>query len=248
MLKDFYDDSKEIISLDVFYGPKKHLVNKCLVIFSKEIYDHINQEYETKDIAIMTGCNGNIPIKSFIYNNEEIGFYLSNIGSALAGCGVYEVSHLIGANKFVMFGSCGVLDKNKVNNKFIIPTESYRGEGMSYYFKEASDYINIKNSNIVKDIFDKYHIPYVAGKIWTTDCMLRETVNLVNKRKEEGCIAVEMELAGVEATCQFYNLELYDFLAPGDIVCEDNYDINELKDANHNLDKFKIALKIIEEI
>ena len=30
--------------------------------------------------------------------------------------------------------------------------------------------------------------------VWTTDSMLRETAGLVQKRKQEGCVAVEMEL------------------------------------------------------
>lgn len=42
--------------------------------------------------------------------------------------------------------------------------------------------------------------------------MIRETKGLVRKRMEEGCIAVEMELAGVQSVCDFYNLKLYAFL------------------------------------
>ena len=52
--------------------------------------------------------------------------------------------------------------------------------------------------------------------------MLREAVNLVRKRKEEGCIAVEMELAGVQAISDFYGFELYDFLVAGDVQIEGN--------------------------
>ena len=75
---------------------------------------------------------------------------------------------------------------------------------------------------------------------------MRETVNLVNKRKSEGCIAVEMEVAGVQAVCDFYGYELYDFLSAGDVLAEDNYQVEGLSDANHNLDKLKIALQIAE--
>ena len=78
--------------------------------------------------------------------------------------------------------------------------------------------------------------------------MLRETVNLVNRRKSEGCIAVEMELAGVQAVCDFYGYELYDFLAAGDVLVEGDYTVGELSDANHNLDKLQIALQILERI
>ena len=147
-----------------------------------------------------------------------------------------------------MFGSCGSLDNGVTNGKFIIPSQAYRGEGMSYYFAEPQDYINIKNADSLAHIFTELNIPFVKGKVWTTDCPLRETVNLVNKRKEEGCIAVEMELAGVQAVCDFYGFELYDFLSAGDVLAEGNYQVEKLSDANHNLDKFQIALQISERI
>jgi hypothetical protein len=56
----------------------------------------------------------------------------------------------------------------------------------------------------------------------------------VQKRKSEGCLAVEMELAGVEALCAFYGLELYNFLEAGDVLEESGYDTKELAGANHN--------------
>ncbi|MCC2728795.1 phosphorylase, partial [Blautia sp. MSK22_86] len=57
----------------------------------------------------------------------------------------------------------------------------------------------MKNTDKLAEFFKERKLPYVQGRVWTTDSMLRETVNLVRKRKEEGCIAVEMELAGVQA-------------------------------------------------
>ncbi len=46
----------------------------------------------------------------------------------------------------------------------------------------------------------------------------------------------------------FYGFELYDFLAAGDVLAEGDYTIDELSDANHNLDKLLVALQIIERI
>lgn len=40
----------------------------------------------------------------------------------------------------------------------------------------------------------------------------------MEKRKSEGCIAVEMECAGVQAVCDFRGLELYNFLFSGDLL------------------------------
>ena len=249
MIEDFYDiDSAPIVNLEAFYGPKEHIVDKCIVVFSKVIHDHILQNYSCSQIAEISACNGDIPVWSFDHKSEKIAFYLTPIGSALAGGTVAEINHITGATKFVMFGSCGSLDAEMTSGRFIIPTEAYRGEGLSYYFAKAQDYIAIKNSDEVARIFAELSIPYVQGRTWTTDSMIRETVNLVNKRRSEGCIAVEMEVAGVQAVCDFFGFELYDFLAAGDVLAEGNYTIDALSDANHNLDKLSIALSIVERI
>lgn len=248
-MHDFYDASSEpIVTLEAFYGPKKNLLQKCLVIFSKTIYEHLLQQYDCKQIARIGACNGKIPIWSFPLQQQEIAFYLSPLGSALAGGTLTEVNHLTGANQFIMFGSCGSLDKSQTDGKFIIPTQAYRGEGLSFYFAQPRDYIDIRNAQRLADIFSELNIPYVKGRVWTTDCMLRETVNLVARRRNEGCIAVEMELAGAQAVCDFYGFELFDFLAAGDVLSAGDYDVSRLADANHNLDKLQIALRIAERI
>lgn len=249
MIQDFYDiDSEPIVKLEAFYGAKKNLLEKCLIIFSKVIYDHLLQQYACRQIATIGACNGNIPVWSFSYKGQELAFYLTPISSALAGQTMVEVNHLTGAAKFIMFGSCGSLDSSKTDGRFIVPTQAYRGEGFSYYFAEPRDYIDIRNAGKIAEIFSGLNIPYVQGRVWTTDCMLRETVNLAARRKREGCIAVEMELAGVQAACDFYGLELFNFLAAGDVLTADDYDVSRFSDANHNLDKLKIALYIAERI
>lgn len=147
-----------------------------------------------------------------------------------------------------MFGSCGSLDANKTKNRFIIPSSAYRDEGLSYHYMENSDYIEIKNCKQVSLIFEKYKIPYVVGKVWTTDAFLRETKNQVKLRKKEGCIAVEMELAGVQAVADYYNFQLFDFLQAGDVIEDDDYSNERLSNANHDLIKLNIALLIAENI
>lgn len=66
--------------------------------------------------------------------------------------------------------------------------------------------------------------------------------------REEGCVAVEMELAGVQAVCDFYGWDLYDFLVTGDVLDQAVYDVSELSNANHNMDKLYIAIEIAKRI
>ena len=78
--------------------------------------------------------------------------------------------------------------------------------------------------------------------------MLRETVNLVRKEKKKDALPWEMELAGVQAICDFYGFELYDFLIAGDVLIEGNYETDGLSAANHDLDKLFLALQIAKSV
>lgn len=249
MITDSFDNKTEpLMSLKDFYGDKKEIIEICLVIFSKEIYEYILKTYECEVIGNIKACNGEYPIYKFNYEGKVLGFYLTMIGSTMSSQFVIETSWITGATKFIMFGSSGSLNKEITTNKYVISKEAYRDEGMSYHYAPASDYITIKNHSIVKKIFDELHLPNVEGKIWTTDAFLRETKGQVAKRKEEGCIAVEMEIAGVQSVCDFHNLDLYSFIVTGDVLSEEKYEVGGLRNANHSLDKFFVALEIAKRI
>jgi len=249
MIIDSFDNKTEpIMSMKDFYGDKKEIIEICLVIFSKEIYDFILKNYECEVIGVIKACNGEYPIYKFNYKGKELGFYLSMIGSTMASQFIIESSWITGASKYIMFGSSGSLNKDITANKYVIPIEAYRDEGMSYHYAPASDYINIKNHSKVKAIMDELHLPNVEGKIWTTDAFLRETRGQIAKRKEEGCIAVEMEIAGVQSVCDFHNLDFYSFIVTGDVLSEEKYDVSGLYNANHSLDKLFVALEIAKRL
>lgn len=245
MHDDFFDIQTEpIIDLRAFYGEPKHIAEKCLIIFSEQIQQYLLDSFECEKIGEIMLCNGNVPVYCLTYKGEKIAFYLSCMGSTLASSICYESHFITGAEKYIMFGSCGSLDGEKTTGKFIVPTETYRGDGCSYYYAPASDFITVRNSGTVASFFESAGIPFVQGRVWTTDSVLRETKGLVAKRKSDGCIAVEMELAGVQAVCDFYGLQLFDFLESGDVLDESEYKVEGLTEANHSVWKAMIALDL----
>ena len=54
---------------------------------------------------------------------------------------------------------------------------------------------------------------YVLGKTWTTDAFYRETPGKIARRREEGCVTVEMEAAAFFAVAQFRGVPLAQLLA-----------------------------------
>ena len=249
MITDSFDNKSEpLFTPEQFLGPQKHLCDICILTFSHVILKELQTRFALREIGSLDSANGSRPVYAFAYNGMTLAVMLAGIGATIAGNDVIELNWLTGATKFIMFGSAGSLNREATAGKYVIPTEAYRDEGLSYHYAPPADYIAIGNANATAALFDELHLPYVKGRVWTTDAFYRETRDQFEKRRSEGCLAVEMELAGVQAVCDFHGFELYDFLVTGDVLDAPVYENSELSSANHDLDKLLIALEMAKRI
>lgn len=249
MITDCYDiATPPLMSLRDFYGEPGHAVERCLITFSEQLHRHLLEHFHCEKLGVIGACNGSRDIYKMNYKGTELAFYLSTIGSGGAVSDCEVAAWVTGARSFIMFGSCGSLDGEATRGRFVVPTESYRGEGASYYYAPPADYIKIKNSATVARLLGQLGVPFIEGRVWTTDCFGRETRGLVEQRRREGCIAVEMEVAGVQAACDFNGYELYDFLEPGDVLADSGYELEDLDGANHDTAKLYLALELARQI
>ena len=222
----------------------------CIVTFSNVILDYVLKNYDVEQCSTFKMVTGTFPIYKINYNGKVFAFYQTMLG-APASVGILEdVTEVIDTNKFIVFGGAGCLDKEIAHGKIMIPTESYRDEGTSYHYKEASDYITNTNANIVAEFMEYKKIPYVLGRNWTTDSFYRETENNIAKRKADGCISVEMECSGMQAVCDFRGLELYYFLTSGDLldcpVWDQRHVEGEYAGTQHDIRHFDIAIDLAD--
>ena len=249
MITDAYDPCSEpIITPSSFHGERRKLYDVAIGTFSGEIHSAVLDMYPHEQIGELRAVNWVRPVYTIEADGAKFVFYLSEIGSCMASEDVIEINHTTGAGHFILFGSAGALAPDVTSGKYVIPTSAYRDEGMSYHYAPPADYIRIKNADLVADVFGKASVPFVRGRVWTTDALYMETKDKVKKRKAEGCIAVEMELAGVQAVCDHYGIELYHFLMTGDVVDQPDYTPEGLSEANHEMNNFFNALKIARSI
>lgn len=219
IIDSFDDKSEAIIKVEDVYNKSNIKIDVCIINFSYKIMDALIEHdlIELVDEDSIRSISCNYPL--YIYKGTNIGIIKTTVGAPLTSGLIAEIAHVFSCDNFVLFGSCGGLDKNIENSKIIIPTHAYRDEGTSYHYVKPSDYIEIKNHDLVSSVLDKLEVPYVKGKTWTTDAFYRETRNNMAKRKNEGCIAVEMEVSACQAVADYYNLNFYAFL-----YREDNLD------------------------
>ena len=156
----------------------------CVSTFSENIINKFTSLKSVKVIGELYTANGTIPIYEILYKNTRIAFFLSRVGAPACVAGIEEVIAL-GAKKLVLFGSCGILNKEAANGKIIVPTAAFRDEGTSYHYIEAADEILVdkKSVDTLTRCLKKCGYPYVTGKTWTTDAIYRETNSLISERR-----------------------------------------------------------------
>ena len=235
IVSSFDNESKTIINLDDIFKAPNHIADICIVTFSIQVKEMVLKQYNCKHVGFTKTANGNIDVYSFI----------------VAACVMHEIHYVTGASKFIVYGSCGILDVEKCKGNLIVPNSAYRDEGLSYHYMEVSDYVNIKNSDKLAEIFKKYEYPYVKGKTWTTDAIYMETKKKADARKNEGCICVEMESAGLQAMCNYYGYELYIFFFGADLLNGDAWDkatLGNEEEFDLQRETFKIAVDVAVDL
>lgn len=247
MITDTFDnETEEIIKVNQNENAKK--VDVCILTFSNEILKYVLEKFECTLIGNLYSSNGANPIYEFEYEDRRFAVYMSYVGAAGCVSDMEDTMSLINTNKYVVFGGSGCLNKEIARGRVMVPTAAYRDEGTSYHYAEASDYITVKNANIVASFMETVGLPYVKGKTWTTDAIHRETRGNFDKRKSEGCISVEMECAAVQAMCDFRKLNAYFFFTCGDLLDAPEWDArmkkNQVKDTQHDFGHFDIALEL----
>lgn len=142
----------------------------------------------------------------------------------------FEEIVAMGAKKFVLFGSCGVLDDNKVKDRIIIPISAVRDEGTSYHYIAPSPEIEAEAHSVktLERVLTSCGYPYVKGKTWTSDAIYRETIPTIQERKQEGCLATEMECASMLAAAKYRHIPFIQFLYGADNLSSDTWEIRDL--------------------
>ena len=222
IIDTFDDQSEAVVNPGHIAKPVENFPETLVVTFKAQITDIVKANYTPEEIQHLF-ASFRLPIYKFRYKGHPLGLYMTVVGGA-ATVALMEEALAMGAKRVLIFGACGVLDGRLTAGRFILPTAAYRDEGTSYHYMPASDFVDVPTAKRVGEIFGELDIPFVFGKTWTTDAFYRETRNNVERRKREGCIAVDMECASVMAAGRFRNVPVYQFLYAEDSLDGETWD------------------------
>lgn len=184
----------------------------CVGIFSKAIVDGVLEKHGGEVMGYSKYCTGWVPVYRVRAYGAEAALFMPHVG-APAVAGFMEDLWAWGGRHFVFCGAAGALRRDIAHGHLIIANAAVRDEGLSYHYLPPADEIELKPRCVdaCRDAMESLRFPHIEGKTWTTDAFFRETEKKAQRRREQGCVCVEMECAGLAAVAQFRGVDFAQF-------------------------------------
>ena len=178
------------------------LPEKCVFGLLGDVIDDYAFEMDAVIAEHFETITKSYPVYIVQQNGMEFCLCQAPLGAA-AAAQLLDFLISCGCKKIIAAGSCGVLT-DLDENEFLIPIRAMRDEGTSYHYLPAARFVDLEPSAIkaIEQTFCALNIPFQKCITWTTDGFFRETRDIVEYRKSEGCATVEMECAALAACAQ----------------------------------------------
>lgn len=222
--------------------------SKCVFAFLGDQVDRFAQTKASVKVGVFPSITKQFPIYKTIYKGEEICFCQAPFGASAATT-LLDFIIGYGSKYIIACGSCGVL-KDIDENEILIPITALRDEGTSYHYLAPSREIGInpKAVEAIQKAAKAFKINYEECKTWTTDGFYRETKDMVNYRKQEGCTVVEMECSALAACASFRNAIFGQILFTADTLARpDQHDERSWGISSYEI-AFQLSLEAVYQI
>lgn len=248
LLNEFDPSESAIFNPSHVFSPVEGMPKVAVSCFSFVTFERMLALFpDAVQIAEMKCASQRFPVYRVRYRDVELALYMSGVGAPLC-VGNQEELYAMGAECLVLFGTCGVLNREIRDCAVILPTSAMRDEGTSYHYAPPSDEIavNVHHAELFLNLMREMNLPCVTGKCWTTDSMYRETREKTARRKAAGCVCVDMECASVAAVAQFRGREALHFFYAADNLDAAEWDARSLSNFASLDEKDRVAMIALE--
>lgn len=247
ILEEFDQNRKAVVNPEDTTKPVAGMPQVAAACYSAVTFERMLGELDAEVIASTSTANGTALIYRAVYKETEIGLFMLPVG-APASVSMLEEVYRMGAEKIIVFGTCGVLDQSIEDCSIILPDSAVRDEGTSYHYAPASDEIKVneKYRDIFTEMLEEFQVKYTVGKTWTMDAIYRETPEKVRRRKQQGCVCVDMECSANAAAARFRGKDLVQFFYAADNLDAEKWEPRSLSNDSKLEEKDRIAAIALE--
>jgi len=214
MQKDVHMTGKDLVAMvqlrpqdvgiyAIVPGPKDRLE-----VLIKKLENPV-KNFSFMEYTMYTGTYQGIKITGM--NGGRFSTDTSITAEVMCNCGIQNI---------IRIGTCGALDENMKVGDLIVVDKVLRGDGVTPYYvdKGYEAKSDKKISDTMFDIAKGMGLNVTRGTVWTTDALLRETREIVEVKRKEGAIAVDMVSSTLLTIAQLNNIKAGSILAISDNV------------------------------
>jgi uridine phosphorylase len=176
--------------------------------------------------AVLHSENGRSPVLVLDRpDGSEIGLVHPGVGAPMAAVTLEELV-VLGGRRFTAVGGAGVLVPELVLGHAVVVDSALRDEGTSFHYLPAGRVVDADPEGVAA-LVARLHaadVAHTVGRTWTTDAVYRETRGRTDRRREEGCLTVEMEAAALIAVARFRGVTFSQVLFAGDSLAGEEWD------------------------
>jgi uridine phosphorylase len=166
------------------------------------------------------------PLWEIEYADQRLALFYPGVGAPLASY-TLELVIAAGCRAIVACGGAGAMRPGlPMGHHVITVTAAIRDEGTSYHYIPPARWIaaDPEAAALLSAVVTERGLPHLAGLTWTTDGIFRETPSRIARRRDEGCLTVEMEAAALLAVTSFRGVKFGQYLYAGDDLSGPTWD------------------------
>jgi len=144
------------------------------------------------------------------YEGSVVSLATSGVGAPAAAM-TMEALRVAGVKHIIRVDYCGALTDNIEIGDIIICSEAICGDGTTpHYLNPDSPFPRVPADSIllskIKEGFKSKKKECHCGPVWTHDALFKEPLDLIQKARSHGAIAIDMETSAVFALGNLYNI------------------------------------------
>lgn len=159
-----------------------------------------------------------LPLVRLGRGQGSTGLFFPGQGAPLAAASLERVI-AAGCSVVVGCGDAGSLLGQPLGD-IVVVDSALRDEGTSYHYLPPAREVRCPPETVaaLADLADENGVDCTIGTTWTTDGLFRQTKGMIERRRAEGCVVVEMETAAMFAVASFRGIRFGQYLVVGDDV------------------------------
>jgi len=156
-----------------------------------------------------------------MYTGCHMGTKVTAVNGGLyspPGAVIAEIVCAAGTGHIIRTGSCGALNENIAIGDLVIVTGAVRGEGTTPYYVPAnfSTVADVRVTAALMKAAESLGVTCHLGLAWTTDALLRETREQIEKMRALKVKAVDMVSSSLLTVAQLYGVAAGSILTVSD--------------------------------